>query len=94
MFSNIIQNITNYIIYIFFISLISFVFFYLYKRVNILENSLIEHGKILQNFIQNYNYQIINSTVPQNINYENTDINTNINTDINNVLNNDKSKLK
>ena len=40
MFSNIASSITNYIVYVFFISLISFVFLYLYKRVNVLENSL------------------------------------------------------
>ena len=31
------------------------VMLYCYRRLNILENSLIEHGKILQNFIVNYN---------------------------------------
>tara|TARA_Y100000385_G_scaffold157837_1_gene163693 strand:+ start:23 stop:751 length:729 start_codon:yes stop_codon:yes gene_type:complete len=31
------------------------VMLYSYRRLNILENSLIEHGKILQNFIVNYN---------------------------------------
>ncbi len=77
MFSNIASNITNYIVYVFFISLISFVFLYLYKRVNVLENSLIEHGKILQNFIQNYNYQIINSTIPNNTSYEKSNLSFN-----------------
>ena len=33
------------------------VMLYCYRRLNILENSLIEHGKILQNFIVNYNNQ-------------------------------------
>ena len=33
------------------------VMLYCYRRLNILENSLIEHGKILQNFIMNYNNQ-------------------------------------
>ena len=32
---------------------------YCYKRLNLLENSVIEHGKILQNFIINYNNQIL-----------------------------------
>ena len=32
---------------------------YCYRRLNILENSIIEHGKILQNFIINYNNQIL-----------------------------------
>merc|ERR1711861_71499 len=31
---------------------------YCYRRLNLLENSLIEHGKILQNFIINYNNQL------------------------------------
>ena len=31
---------------------------YSYRRLNILENSIIEHGKILQNFIFNYNNQL------------------------------------
>ena len=35
------------------------VMLYCYRRLNILENSLIEHGKILQNFIVNYNNQIL-----------------------------------
>jgi hypothetical protein len=33
------------------------VMLYCYRRLNVLENSLIEHGKILQNFIVNYNNQ-------------------------------------
>ena len=35
------------------------VMLYCYRRLNILENSLIEHGKILQNFIINYNNQFL-----------------------------------
>ena len=35
------------------------VMLYCYRRLNILENSLIEHGKILQNFIVNYNNQFL-----------------------------------
>ena len=35
------------------------VMLYCYRRLNLLENSLIEHGKILQNFIVNYNNQIL-----------------------------------
>ena len=88
MFSNIASSITNYIVYIFFISLISFVFLYLYKRVNVLENSLIEHGKILQNFIQNYNYQIINSTIPNNTSYEKS--NLSLNNDESNTVQNSR----
>merc|ERR1711918_324700 len=37
------------------------VMLYSYRRLNVLENSLIEHGKILQNFIVNYNNQILAS---------------------------------
>lgn len=40
------------------------VMLYCYRRLNLLENSLIEHGKILQNFIVNYNNQIL--TTQQN----------------------------
>mgnify|MGYP001374960656 CR=1 FL=1 len=32
---------------------------YFYRRLNLLENSIIEHGKILQNFIINYNNNIL-----------------------------------
>ena len=35
------------------------VMLYTYRRLNLLENSIIEHGKILQNFIINYNNQMI-----------------------------------
>ena len=31
---------------------------YCYRRLNLLEKSVIEHGKILQNFIINYNIQM------------------------------------
>ena len=31
---------------------------YCYRRLNLLERSIIEHGKILQNFIANYNIQM------------------------------------
>ena len=37
------------------------VMLYCYRRLNMLENSVIEHGKILQNFIMNYNNQVIMS---------------------------------
>ena len=41
---------------------------YCYKRLNLLENSVIEHGKILQNFIINYNNQILaNKNLSDNI---------------------------
>lgn len=49
---------------------------YCYRRLNLLENSIIEHGKILQNFIVNYNNQIlVNQQVLNNspqANVENT----------------------
>ena len=34
---------------------------YFYRRLNLLENNLIEHGKVLQNFIINYNNNILKS---------------------------------
>jgi hypothetical protein len=37
------------------------VMLYCYRRLNVLENSVIEHGKILQNFIMNYNNQVFMS---------------------------------
>lgn len=37
------------------------VMLYCYRRLNLLENSVIEHGKILQNFIMNYNNNQINN---------------------------------
>ena len=36
---------------------------YCYRRLNLLESSIIEHGKILQNFIVNYNNQILLNNV-------------------------------
>ena len=39
---------------------VSFMLLYVYRRLNLLENSIIEHGKILHNFIQNYNMQVCN----------------------------------
>merc|ERR1712086_843442 len=35
---------------------------FFYKRLKLLENSIIEHGKILQNFIINYNNHLQNNT--------------------------------
>ena len=48
------------------------VMLYCYRRLNLLENSVIEHGKILQSFIMNYNNKLLNqslnnSTVKKNI---------------------------
>ncbi len=54
---------------------------YCYRRLNLLENSIIEHGKILQNFIINYNNQIlVNQQVSNNSpqkDVKNTSDNTN-----------------
>ena len=59
------------------------VMLYCYRRLNILENSIIEHGKILQNFIMNYNNQnqiIMQSLNPNVGNMENEEMNTNLET--------------
>ena len=42
---------------------------YCYRRLNLLENSIIEHGKILQNFIINYNNQMIIESSQNNMNF-------------------------
>ena len=39
---------------------------YCYRRLNLLEKSLIEHGKILQNFIINYNMQMQHFSLANN----------------------------
>ena len=49
---------------------------YFYRRLNLLENSVIEHGKVLQNFIINYNNNILKS---QFINLQNMNTTENIN---------------
>ena len=41
---------------------------YCYRRLNLLENSIIEHGKILQNFIINYNNQLLIGSSQNNMN--------------------------
>ena len=51
---------------------------YCYRRLNLLEKSLIEHGKILQNFIINYNMQM------QHFSLANNSIHNNKNTDATN----------
>ena len=59
------------------------VMLYCYRRLNVLENSIIEHGKILQNFIMNYNNQnqiIMQSLNPNVGNMENEEMNTNLET--------------
>ena len=54
---------------------------YCYRRLNLLEKSVIEHGKILQNFIINYNIQMqrlymANNSVIINKNNDTSDENT------------------
>ena len=44
---------------------------YCYRRLNLLEKSLIEHGKILQNFIINYNMQMQHFSLANNSIYNN-----------------------
>jgi hypothetical protein len=44
------------------------VMLYCYRRLNMLENSVIEHGKILQNFIMNFNNQFFAGQQNQNQN--------------------------
>jgi hypothetical protein len=53
---------------------------YCYRRLNLLEKSLIEHGKILQNFIINYNMQmqhfsLVNNSLHSSKNKSNTTTN-------------------
>ena len=43
------------------------VMLYCYRRLNLLENSVIEHGKILQNFIMNYNNNQMNNQMNNQI---------------------------
>lgn len=43
------------------------VMLYCYRRLNLLENSVIEHGKILQSFIANYNNQLLMNHMNNNI---------------------------
>tara|TARA_Y100000591_G_scaffold276457_1_gene253646 strand:- start:2823 stop:3653 length:831 start_codon:yes stop_codon:yes gene_type:complete len=55
---------------------------YCYRRLNILENSVIEHGKILQEFINNYNNQLMinnlyNNSTSNNTENTTTTLNTN-----------------
>ena len=52
---------------------------YCYRRLNLLEKSVIEHGKILQNFIMNYNIQMQQFSL-LNKSMSNTNTNTNTNT--------------
>ena len=74
---------------------------YCYKRLNLLENSVIEHGKILQNFIINYNNQILaNKKFPDNMIQRNNQeyIDSNIennenNENIKNVFIEEESKI-
>ena len=51
---------------------------YCYRRLNLLERSIIEHGKILQNFIMNYNTQMSRLYLLNKVgsNFENCDFET------------------
>ena len=70
---------------------------YCYRRLNILENSVIEHGKILHNFIANYhqsrqnqsNREMLN-TIHENIEDDEDTNDENIKHVITNYKNNDK----
>ena len=67
------SSILNIIISILIIAL-SGMIIYIYRRINILETSIIEHGKILQSFIINYNNQMLKATNNEN-SYNVTDYN-------------------
>ena len=58
---------------------------YCYRRLNLLEKSVIEHGKILQNFILNYNVQMQNLGTINNIPFENENYKNDAMIDDNNV---------
>ena len=62
---NNLSSILNIIISILIIAL-SGMIIYIYRRINILEASIIEHGKILQSFIINYNNQMLKATNNEN----------------------------
>ena len=57
---------------------------YCYRRLNLLENSIIEHGKILQNFIVNYNNQLL---VGQKVLSNSKEVNNVNNVNIENIEN-------
>ena len=59
---------------------------YCYRRLNLLEKSVIEHGKILQNFILNYNVQMQNLSCLNNIPFNNN------NSEKANIINNNEDK--
>ena len=59
---------------------------YSYRRLNLLENSIIEHGKILQNFIINYNNQMLNNNVYNRINNDENNNLKNINIENNKII--------
>jgi len=61
------------------------VMLYCYRRLNFLENSVIEHGKILQNFIMNYNNQM--SSFADKINNSNNYNNSNNSNNLKNMNN-------
>ena len=55
---------------------------YCYRRLNLLEKSLIEHGKILQNFIINYNMQMQHFSLANNSIHNNKNIDATNNDEI------------
>ena len=65
---------------------------YCYRRLNLLENSIIEHGKILQSFIMNYNNQMVynKSFIEKGFNTENTYKNSDKNPEDENLKDNEK----
>tara|TARA_R110001592_G_scaffold9607_17_gene50926 strand:+ start:4130 stop:4882 length:753 start_codon:yes stop_codon:yes gene_type:complete len=50
------------------------VMLYCYRRLNMLENSIIDHGKILQNFIMNYNNQVFTGRQNQDSDLNNSKV--------------------
>lgn len=50
------------------------VMLYCYRRLNLLENSVIEHGKILQSFIANYNNQLLMNHMNNNVGTNNNHV--------------------
>ena len=56
---------------------------YCYRRLNLLENSVIEHGKILQSFIMNYNNQMMGASLGGQPMYSNNQVSNDENTENN-----------
>jgi len=66
---------------------------YCYRRLNLLEKSVIEHGKILHNFILNYNVQMQNLGMLNNSTFNNSNSNNDNNNDNDNDNNNDNDNI-